>query len=63
MPDNNPKQAGKHAFWGWVLFVVSALLFMASSIRTGDVVALLGGVFFLLACAVFLASYVGTRKG
>jgi hypothetical protein len=61
--DNNPKQAGKHDFWGWVLFVVSALFFIASSIRTGDVVALLGGVFFLLACAVFLASYVGTRKG
>jgi hypothetical protein len=61
--DNSPQQAGKHDFWGWVLFVISALFFIASSIRTGDVVALFGGVFFLLACAVFLASCVGVRKG
>jgi hypothetical protein len=35
---------------------------MASSLRNGDIVSLLGGLFFLLACVAFLASYVSTRK-
>ncbi len=63
MSENNPQKNRKFDLWGWVLFVISALFFMASSIRAGDVVGLLGGVFFLLACAVFLASYAGVRKG
>jgi hypothetical protein len=47
-----------------MLFVVSAAFFMASSIRAGDVVGLLGGVFFLLACVAFLAPYFfGPRRG
>jgi hypothetical protein len=44
---------------GWLLFVISALFFIVSSIRNGDVVGILGGIFFLLACVVFLASYIG----
>lgn len=63
MPDNNPQKSAKNDLWGWVLFVVSALFFIASSIRNGDPVGLLGGVFFLLACAVFLAPHAGARKG
>jgi F0F1-type ATP synthase assembly protein I len=43
--------------WGWILFVVSALFFIVASLRTGDVVGLLGGVFFFLACVVFLAAF------
>ena len=39
---------------GWLLFIVSALFFIAASWRAGDMLALLGGVFFLLACIVFL---------
>ena len=45
-----------------VLFVISALFFIVSSIRNGDIVGLLGGVFFLLACMAFLASYLGGAK-
>lgn len=63
MSENNPHKARKYDLWGWILFVVSALFFMASSIRAGDMIGLLGGVFFLLACAVFLASYTGVRRG
>ena len=62
MPDNSPKKDGRYDLCGWLLFVISALFFMASSIRAGDVVGLLGGIFFLLACVAFLASYVGVRK-
>jgi hypothetical protein len=45
-----------------MLFVVSAAFFMASSIRAGDPIGLLGGVFFLLACVAFLAPYFGSRR-
>ena len=53
----------KHEIWGWLMFVVSSLFFIASSIRNGDVISLLGGIFFLLACVAFLASYVGGGRG
>ena len=47
---------------GWILFIVSALAFIASSIRSGDVLGLIGGVFFLLACFVFLIPYVSRQN-
>jgi len=63
VPENSPRKGEKYDLWGWMLFVVSAAFFMASSIRAGDVVGLLGGVFFLLACVAFLAPYFGGRGG
>ncbi len=48
MSDNDTRKGNKHDLWGWLLFVISALFFIASSIRNGDVIGLLGGVFFLL---------------
>ena len=39
---------------GWLLFVFSALFFITSSIRVGDIMSLTGGVLFLIACFVFL---------
>ena len=44
--------------FGWILFVFSALFFMASSIRAGDPLSLLGGLLFLVACFVFLVPLV-----
>ena len=40
--------------WGWILFIASAIFFMASSIRAGDPLSLIGGTFFLVACFIFL---------
>ena len=40
--------------WGWILFIVSALFFIVTSLRAGDPLGLLGGVFFLVACFVFM---------
>jgi len=40
--------------WGWILFIASAIFFMAASIRAGDPLSLIGGALFLLACFVFL---------
>jgi hypothetical protein len=61
--DNGTRLGKKYDLWGWLLFVISALFFIASSIRNGDIIGLLGGVFFLLACVAFLTSYIGVRKG
>lgn len=47
---------------GWILFIISALAFMASSIRNGDMLGLIGGAFFLLACFVFLLPYAMPRE-
>ena len=44
--------------WGWILFVFSALFFIASSLRAGDLLSLLGGLLFLIACIVFLIPLV-----
>ena len=43
---------------GWLLFVVSALFFIASAWRSGDGLALAGGIFFLIACIAFLVPVV-----
>ncbi len=42
---------------GWVLFVVSALGFIMSSLQSGDVPSLVGGIFFLVACLIFLIPF------
>jgi hypothetical protein len=47
---------------GWVLFVFSALFFITSSIRAGDLVSLIGGLLFLFACFVFLIPLVSTMR-
>ncbi len=59
---NSPQKDKRYDLWGWILFTLSALFFIVSSLRNGDVVGLLGGVFFLLACVAFLAPYFGTGK-
>ncbi len=40
--------------WGWCLFIVSAVFFVASTARSGDMLGLLGSLFILVACIVFL---------
>lgn len=59
MPKGGSRKGRKFELWGWLLFVASALFFIVASIQSGDIVGLLGGVFFLLACLVFLAGYTG----
>ena len=46
---------------GWSLFVASAGLFVASSIRSGDMLGLLGSLVFLFACVVFRIPLVAKR--
>ena len=44
----------KFNWWGWALFMVSALFFILAALRDGDPLALLGSLFFLVACVVFV---------
>ena len=48
----------RYQLWGWILFVFSALFFIATSLRAGDLLGLGGGLLFLLACFVFLVPLV-----
>jgi hypothetical protein len=43
---------------GWLLFIVSALFFIAAAWRAGDMLTLAGGIFFLVACFSFLVPIV-----
>ena len=47
--------------WGWILFIASAIFFMATSLRAGDPLGLIGGALFLVACFVFLAPLLVQR--
>ena len=48
--------------WGWLLFVVCAGCFIASSVRSGDTLMLAASVIFLLGCVVFIVPLVSRRK-
>ncbi len=45
-----------HIF-GWLVFILSAFAYIASSWRSGDALGLAGSLLFLLACLVFLVPY------
>jgi hypothetical protein len=47
---------------GWLLFILSAIGFIISSARIGDVAGMAGGVFFLAGCLVFVTPLL-RRKG
>ena len=42
---------------GWALFVLSALSFITSSLRSGYTAGLIGAVLFLVACLLFLIPF------
>ena len=44
----------KFNLWGWMLFVVSSGFFIWTSLRSGDMIGLFGGLFFFVACIVFI---------
>ncbi len=48
---------------GWLIFILSAFAFIASSWRSGDAFGLAGSLLFLLACLVFLVPYFLPENG
>jgi predicted membrane protein len=54
MTHDNREREMRFSLWGWVLFVVCALFFIASSLQSRDLLSLIGSIIFLAACFVFL---------
>ncbi len=54
MLDDDQSRELKFRVWGWIFFVVSAVLYAASSFRSGDVLGLVASVLFLVGCVVFM---------
>lgn len=52
----------KYELWGWSLFIVSAVFFVASTAISGDIPGLFGSLFFLAACIVFLVPYLRSAE-
>ena len=47
----------RREWWGWVLFLLSAVFFLVVAIRDRDVVVGAGSVAFFAACVLFLHAY------
>jgi len=59
---NQISQEIKYQLAGWMLFVICAIFFIASSLKNHDNLTFIGGVIFLIACIVFLIPLVKTNK-
>lgn len=56
------KREMRYHLAGWISFVICAILFMASSLRNHDTLALIGSIVFLIACIFFLIPLVESYK-
>ena len=65
MKENQENQIGKeikYQLTGWILFILCAIFFIASSLKNGDTLTFIGSVIFLIACMVFLVPLFKTIK-
>jgi predicted membrane channel-forming protein YqfA (hemolysin III family) len=60
--ENHERQGLKYQLFGWILFIVCAIFFIASSLKNGDTLTFIGSVLFLIACIVFLIPLFKTIK-
>ena len=58
MPDNHQPRDRKFQLWGWILFLVCAGFFIASSVAGGDISGIIGSFIFLAGCVVFIIPLV-----
>jgi hypothetical protein len=59
---HDSRREGKFHLFGWILFLVCAGLFIASSIKAGDILALAASILFLVGCVVFIIPIVIKRE-
>ncbi len=60
--ENHNGQDFKYQLAGWILFILCAFFFIASSLKNQDTLTFIGAVIFLIACIVFLIQLVRTMK-
>jgi len=58
MSSDDRDRERKFQLWGWILFMVCALFFIAQSIAAGSVFGLIASIIFLAACVVFIIPLV-----
>ena len=61
-PQNQIGQGIKYQLLGWILFIICAILFIASGLKNHDILTFVGSVIFLIACIVFLIPLVRSNK-
>ena len=47
---------------GWAIFVVCAVLFIVSALKSGDAIGLAGSIVFLLGCMVFIIPLIQRKR-
>ena len=63
MTDRNRQQKTRYQLYGWVLFILCAVFFIASSLKNADYLGLVASIIFLIACFVFIIPLLkGSRK-
>jgi Na+/proline symporter len=60
--ENQIGRGTKYQLAGWILFIICAIFFIASSVKNHDTLTFIGGIFFLIACIVFLIPLVMSNK-
>jgi len=60
--ENQIRQEIRYQLAGWILFIICAIFFIASSLKNHDPLTFIGGVIFLIACIVFLIPLVRPNK-
>ncbi|MGB9441229.1 MAG: hypothetical protein WCB15_25035 [Desulfobacterales bacterium] len=60
--ENQIEKEIKYQLAGWILFIICAIFFIASSLKNHDTLTFIGGVIFLIACIVFLIPLVRSNK-
>jgi predicted membrane channel-forming protein YqfA (hemolysin III family) len=55
---NRTSQKVIYPLAGWILFIICAIFFIASSLKNHDTLTFIGSVIFLIACIVFLVPLV-----
>lgn len=62
MSSDGRERERKFHLAGWIVFLVCAGFFIASSIEAHNILSLVGSIVFLVACVVFLIPLVTNRK-
>jgi len=56
------KHEHKYHLVGWILFLVCAAFFIASAVRSGDLLYLIGSIIFFVACIAFVIPLVSNKR-
>jgi len=60
--ENQTIQGIKYQIVGWILFIICAIFFIASSLKNHDILTFIGSIIFLIACIVFFIPLVKPGK-